>query len=316
METTTSNFIKIGNLYVPKLKLAVLTSAVRRSVSVMLIGMAGSAKTETAKAVAVELNRKFYSFNMGASESDAYGMLIGQTVLRQGKTEFIQSQFITAIETPNSVILLDEISRACFFAQNLIFSLLDTQGQVYISELSRHIELAPGVSFIATANIGREYSGTVAIDLALNDRFTKIEVETLTAEMESTLVQERTGLEKFFADQISLVSSKTRQMWKEENLANFITTRMSLALAKLYTDLQESMSLKELATEILLPIFDNFGSSSDRAGVLMLLQAHMIAKPIPGKEDVEEDGDGYSNLVFSTQEQEEILNANKKAGRS
>ncbi len=41
------------------------------------------------------------------------------------------------------------------------------------------IYVAPGVSFIATANIGTEYTSTRVLDRALMDRFEIIEVDIL-----------------------------------------------------------------------------------------------------------------------------------------
>ena len=51
------------------------------------------------------------------------------------------------------------------------------------------IPVAEGVTFIATANIGNEYTSTRVMDRALLDRFTIIEMDLLSKEKELALLQ-------------------------------------------------------------------------------------------------------------------------------
>ena len=51
------------------------------------------------------------------------------------------------------------------------------------------VKVADGVSFIASANIGNEYTSTRQLDRAIVDRFTIIEMDTLTIDEESSLLQ-------------------------------------------------------------------------------------------------------------------------------
>ena len=48
--------------------------------------------------------------------------------------------------------------------------------------------MADGVTFVATANIGNEYTSTRVMDKALMDRFTIVEMDVLNEEDESTLL--------------------------------------------------------------------------------------------------------------------------------
>ena len=64
---------------------------------------------------------------------------------------------------------MDEISRAHPEAWNILMTVLDA-GQRYL-RLDEHqdaptIEVAEGVTFVATANIGNEYTATRAMDRA------------------------------------------------------------------------------------------------------------------------------------------------------
>ena len=49
------------------------------------------------------------------------------------------------------------------------------------------IKVAEGVCFVATANIGNEYTATRQLDKALMDRFVVIEMDTLSDEEEHGL---------------------------------------------------------------------------------------------------------------------------------
>ena len=90
--------------------------------------------------------------------------------------------FVKAIQTENAVILLDELTRAHPDAWNILMTVLD-QGQRYLrldeAQGQATIEVADGVTFIATANIGNEYTATRTLDKALMDRFIVVEMDLL-----------------------------------------------------------------------------------------------------------------------------------------
>ena len=89
------------------------------------------------------------------------------------------------------MILLDELSRAHPDAWNILMTVLDS-GQRYLrldeQKEQATIKVAEGVTFIATANIGNEYTSTRVMDKALMDRFTIVEMDVLNEEEESTLL--------------------------------------------------------------------------------------------------------------------------------
>ena len=107
-------------------------------------------------------------------------------------TYFSEALFVKAIQTPNAVILLDELTRAHPDAWNILMTVLD-QGQRYLrldeAEGQATIKVAEGVTFIATANIGNEYTATRQLDKALMDRFTVIEMDLLNDEEELGLLK-------------------------------------------------------------------------------------------------------------------------------
>ena len=157
----------------------------------MMTGPAGCGKTMAAKSLVNSLDRPDFYFNLGATQ-DPRSTLIGNTHFNTDKgTYFSESLFVKAIQTPNAVIRLDELSRAHPAAWNILMTVLD-YGQRYLrldeSNGTDTIKVAEGVTFVATANIGNEYTSTRVMDKALMDRFTIVEMDVLNEEDESSLL--------------------------------------------------------------------------------------------------------------------------------
>ena len=129
----------------------------------MMTGPAGCGKTMAAKALVNALDRPDFYFNLGATQ-DPRATLVGNVHFeKKSGTYFSESLFVKALQTPNAVILLDELSRAHPDAWNILMTVLD-QGQRYLrldeQDGQATINVASGVTFIATANIGNEYTST------------------------------------------------------------------------------------------------------------------------------------------------------------
>ena len=142
-----------------------------------MTGPAGCGKTMAAKSIVNALDRPDFYFNLGATQ-DPRATLIGNTHFsKEDGTYFSEALFVKAIQTENAVILLDELSRAHPEAHNILMTVLD-EGQRYLrldeADGAPTVKVAPGVTFIATANIGNEYTATRVLDRALLDRFTII----------------------------------------------------------------------------------------------------------------------------------------------
>ena len=183
--------LKPRNLMMSELKWKYLVRSGVRGKNIMMTGPAGCGKTMAAKSLVNSLDRPDYYFNLGATQ-DPRSTLIGNTHFDSKKgTYFSESHFVKAIQTPNAVILLDELSRAHPDAWNILMTVLD-YGQRYLrldeSSGSDTIKVADGVTFVATANIGNEYTSTRVMDKALMDRFTIVEMDVLTEQDEATLL--------------------------------------------------------------------------------------------------------------------------------
>ena len=261
------------------LKWKYLMRSAVRSKNIMMTGAAGCGKTMAAKRLVEALDRPNFYFNLGATQ-DPMSTLICNTHFKKDEgTSFSQSAFVKAIQTKNSIILLDELSRAHPEAWNILMTVLD-YGQRYLrldeQEDAPTIPVAEGVTFIATANIGNEYTATRAMDRALVDRFTIIEMDTLDKDQESDLLKMiHPGITLEQAQTIAEIASLTRKEVTNEapKLTNAISTRLSVEIAGL---LEDGFTLPEAADTCIYPFFDNDGGvDSERTYMKQLVQKYI-----------------------------------------
>ena len=270
--------LKPGNLVMSELKWKYLVRSAVRGKNIMMTGPASCGKTMAAKALVGALDRPDFYFNLGATQ-DPRATLIGNVHFNKTDgTYFTESTFVKAIQTENAVILLDELSRANPDAWNILMTVLD-EGQRYLrldeAEGQATIKVAQGVTFIATANIGNEYTSTRVMDRALMDRFINIEMDVLTKdEEESLLLQLYPHVDADTLKHIAELSSITRieSAGDEGKLTTHISTRASVQTADL---LHDGFSLDEAAQVSILPRFDASGGlESERTYVKQILQKY------------------------------------------
>ena len=242
----------------------------------MMTGQAGCGKTLAAKSLINSLDRPEFYFNLGATQ-DPRSTLIGNVHYNKQKgTFFSESLFVKAIQTENAVILLDELTRAHPDAWNILMPVLD-QGQRYLrldeSDGQETIKVASGVTFIATANIGNEYTATRQLDKALLDRFTVIEMDLLNQEEEFGLLKYLfPTLSDEVLNQVSNITHLTRVEAETENarISSGVSTRTSVEISGLLFD---GFSLLEAADITIYPQYDNTGGvDSERTFVKQIVQ--------------------------------------------
>ena len=157
-------------------------------------------------------------------------------------TYFSESLFVKAIQTENAVILMDELSRAHPDAWNILMTVLD-EGQRYIrldeADGQATIKVAKGVTFVATANIGNEYTSTRVMDKALMDRFIIVEMDVLNDEEEHGLLNYMfPHVDSEMLKSVSEIASSTRVESNSESgrITSGISTRTSVEIAGLLYD--------------------------------------------------------------------------------
>lgn len=259
------------------LKWKYLVHCIEKGKNLMFVGPSGTGKTQIVIKAASILSREIFYFNLGSTQ-DPRSTLIGNTFFKDG-TYFKESLFVKALKTPNAIILMDEISRANPEAWNILMPVLDVNiRQLCLDESDTNtiINVAEGVSFIATANIGFEYTSARILDKALLDRFSIIEMDTLNKEQEMKLIGMRypnfnARMNEILCD----ISSKIKKEFSSDNskISSFLSTRVLLEAADMIIN---GFTLEEIAELIVYPLFpDEGGVDSERIYIRQLIQKYI-----------------------------------------
>lgn len=251
-----------------------LIRTIERGKNLMIVGAKGTGKTQAVYHAAEATGRKLFKFNLGATQ-DARSSLIGNTHFdKQIGTYVVKSEFVHAIETPNAVILLDELSRANPEAWNIMMSVIDP-GQRYLrmdeSPDTPIVKVADGVAFVATANIGPEYTATRVMDMALVDRFSILEMERLTESETAGLLN--TLYPKNGYANIAL-AALYGAILNESTIDNGkVTEALSMRVIIETADLMhDGFTLEEASEVSIYPYFANDGADSPRTFVKQCVQ--------------------------------------------
>lgn len=267
---------KPKNIIINDLTWKFICRTIVRGGNVLLTGPTGTGKSQTAIAVAKQMGRELFYMNLGATQ-DPRGALIGNTHFSKDQgTFFNESAFVKAIQTPNTVILLDEVSRAHPEAWNILMTVLDP-GQRYLrldeAVNAPTVKVAEGVSFVGTANIGSEYTAVRVMDRALLDRFVIAEIPHLMPKEESMLIKQIfPAIEKTAAENLAEIAASTRLEVRSESakISTPISTRSVVEMAGLICD---GFTLAECAEVAIYPLYSpDGGLQSERTFVKQLVQ--------------------------------------------
>jgi MoxR-like ATPase len=240
----------------------------------LLIGPTGAGKTEIVKLIADAMGKKLFVVDMGTVQDPQSALLGVHRLNKEGFSVFDYAPFAQYIQEENAIILLDELSRSPLSANNLLFPCLDRRRYLPVDIAGdgeeRHIPVHESVVFIATANLGAEYTGTMSIDRALMDRFFPVELSYPSETAEINVLNNRTGIDKKTAKQIVQIAKNIRKQNENQDLSSTVSVRHTLQVASLVVD---GFDLGKSLMQVFLPLFETGNGADERAKVKTIIAA-------------------------------------------
>lgn len=236
--------------------------------NIMLIGSHGCGKTEMAKEFAARTGRHFFHTNCALYREprDFYGY----KGAKNGSTYWRKSDFVQAIERPNTVILLDEFNRCSPMVANSLFNLLDDNRSAVFDEIGE-VKVGAGNVIFGTINRGVQYTGTMISDAAVMDRFgNTIEVNYLPDNLEIDVLVKRTGIKKEDAKMLVQLGNTIRTKAGEmgSTIRSSVSTRLLIKTAERYKTMG-----KDAFKYTVLPLYSKEGgANSERSQVTQMIQ--------------------------------------------
>jgi MoxR-like ATPase len=205
----------------------------------LLVGPAGTGKTLIAMKVAEALELDLFLENLGASIDPIASLCGVHRIDSTGSSVYDLANFAKNIPK-RGVTLLDELSRAPHGTTNVLLPVLDWRKELPLAlaggDDDRVVKLHDEHAFIATANVGIEYTGTNVIDAALTSRMFILELDYMNSDQETDFLSMKTGIHKSVCKKIADVAAKIRGLYKKGELSACVDTRETLQCATLVAD--------------------------------------------------------------------------------
>lgn len=231
----------------------------------MMIGPSGSGKTELVMLACKKLGLECSVYDMGSMYDPVAGLLGVHRLQKGGESVFDYAKFTQDIQKPG-VVLLDELSRAPVTTNNILFPCLDSRRCLPVEMAGgddvRSISVHPECVFIATANVGAEYTGTMSMDRALVGRFFPLELDYMPCAEEAKVLSKRCSIQTCDAANIVAVAETVRSLYAKQELSCSISTRETLAAARLVGDGWSALEAMELT---FLPLFEGSKTDGERS---------------------------------------------------
>lgn len=256
--------IKEHGFYVEPDNWYLILRNIQNQVNTMMIGPTGTGKTELVLLACKKLGLKCHVYDMGSMYDPVAGLLGVHRLSKGGVSTFDYAKFTQDIQEPG-VVLLDELSRAPVTSLNILFPCLDSRRclpvEIAGGEDVRNINIHPDCTFIATANVGAEYTGTMSMDRALVGRFFPVELDYMPNAEERKVLIKRCGISDTNARLIVDVATNVRSMYRKQELSASLSTRETLMVGELVAD---GWSLRRAMELVFLPLFEGTMSEGER----------------------------------------------------
>jgi len=171
---------------------SIMAGRTNHPVNILIRGKHGLGKSELARQLAASYGMDYVPIPINLLQES--GQLMGHDEFHENQTVFIESNFVRAVRTPNSLIHLEELNRPeSPKALGELFPILDDSRMIVHDKIGE-VRVASGTVFVGTLNVGFEYTGIDPLDEALRDRFHFVELGYLPPTEEANLIRMRTGL--------------------------------------------------------------------------------------------------------------------------
>ena len=231
----------------------------------LFTGPSGTGKTELVLTACRKLGLPCHVYDMGSMYDPISEMLGVHRIAPDGSSVFDYASFTQDIRQ-EGVILLDELSRATPAVNNILLPCLDSRRSLPVEMAGtkdcRTIPVHPKCRFVATANIGAEYTGTNTMDRALMDRFFPVELTYMPADQEVAVLMKRYGIPKADALNIVKTAGTVRSNHAKEELGTTLSTRETLRAARMVAAGYPAVAAMELTY---LPLFEGTKAEGERS---------------------------------------------------
>lgn len=262
--------IKKDGFYVDPDNWYLLLRNITNQINTMMIGPTGGGKTELVMLACERLGIDCSVYDMGSMYDPVAGLLGVHRLQKGGESVFDYAKFTEDIQKPG-VILLDELSRAPVTTNNLLFPCLDSRRKLPVEiaggDDEREIKIHPDCCFVATANVGAEYTGTMSMDRALINRFFPLELDYMPEIYELGVLCARCGVDSASARTIVKIANTIRSMYKKQEIGCAVSTRETLMVCELISDGWDLLKALEL---VFLPLFEGTNLDGERGIVRKL----------------------------------------------
>ncbi|MEG6616346.1 AAA family ATPase [Peptococcaceae bacterium 1198_IL3148] len=265
-----SNVDTLPGFYIDSEKLSVIQDLMFSKLNVMLTGDPGTGKTELCQRLANAHKLPFHRVNVGAIRTPRDWF--GHWEFVDGKTVFVKSQFVDAIQRPG-IVALDEFNRVTPDIHNSIYTILDHNREVFIEETKETVKVHPQCIFIATENRGRSHTGIFMEDAAVEDRFETVRLELPPVDIMTELLVNNHGVNTEQAQLLARITHKLNDLYHEESLSKATGFRPAIAAAAL---LRRDQPLKTALKYTYVHRYSpDGGMDSEQTTVLQVIQAYL-----------------------------------------